>query len=358
MKKLTISMIAIVLSAVFLVLSGCEMSFDLEETTAPVPTVTEPDTAVIAVTDESGVVLETQTVTASPEAEQLVNDFFTPVTQPVQNGENTAEAKPNTGVSNDRLQQALQSQEETTTAQQGTADATTTKPAQGGNASTTKPAGNGGNFSDKVTKPNSSSNAGSKPDKPSINILPDDDANLRSSQYLVTCRVVEANGQVSNFRIARKNQKSAIFFNQNAEQLGVIISGDIVYYMSIDQKVYIEIPKSMLEEQAQKEDLDLGVIYQDPMQVERTLIGTSKETIDGVEYTVKEYASGNKDYFVGRTIIMTTANDGSTLYYDSLSPVAPEAVFTPPAGYTKQELNAENVSEFVEELPSEYSYEE
>ena len=347
MKKLTISMIAIVLSAVFLVLSGCEMSFDLEETTAPVPTVTEPDTAVIAVTDESGVVLETQTVTASPEAEQLVNDFFTPVTQPVQNGENTAEAKPNTGVSNDRLQQALQSQEETTTAQQGTADATTTKPA-----------GNGGNFSDKVTKPNSSSNAGSKPDKPSINILPDDDAILRSSQYLVTCRVVDANGQVSNFRIARKNQKSAIFFNQNAEQLGVIISGDIVYYMSIDQKVYIEIPKSMLEEQAQKEDLDLGVIYQDPMQVERTLIGTSKETIDGVEYTVKEYASGNKDYFVGRTIIMTTANDGSTLYYDSLSPVAPEAVFTPPAGYTKQELNAENVSEFVEELPSEYSYEE
>ena len=347
MKKLTISMIAIVLSAVFLVLSGCEMSFDLEETTAPVPTVTEPDTAVIAVTDESGVVLETQTVTASPEAEQLVNDFFTPVTQPVQNGENTAEAKPNTGVSNDRLQQALQSQEETTTAQQGTADATTTKPAV-----------NGGNFSDKVTKPNSSSNAGSKPDKPSINILPDDDAILRSSQYLVTCRVVDANGQVSNFRIARKNQKSAIFFNQNAEQLGVIISGDIVYYMSIDQKVYIEIPKSMLEEQAQKEDLDLGVIYQDPMQVERTLIGTSKETIDGVEYTVKEYASGNKDYFVGRTIIMTTANDGSTLYYDSLSPVAPEAVFTPPAGYTKQELNAENVSEFVEELPSEYSYEE
>ncbi len=357
MKKLTISMIAIVLSAVFLVLSGCEMSFDLQETTAPVVTTTEPNTAVIEVTDESGVVLETQTVTASPEAEQLVQNFFEPVTQPAQNGGSTAEAKPNTGVSNDRLQQALQSQEETTAAQQGTEDATT-KPAQGGNASTTKPASNGGSFSDKVTKPNSSNNAGSKPDKPSVNILPDDDAILRSSQYLVTCRVVDANGQVSNFRIARKNQKSAIFFNQNAEQLGVIISGDVVYYMSVDQKVYIEIPKSMLEEQAQKEDLDLGVIYQDPMQVERTLVGTSKETIDGVEYTVKEYASGNKDYFVGRTIIMTTASDGSTLYYDSLSPVAPESVFFPPAGFTKEEFNAENVSEFVEELPSEHSHEE
>lgn len=337
MKKLTVSMIALVLSAIFLVLSGCEMSFELEPTTVPASTTTEPNTAVIEVTDENGVVLETQTVTASPEAEQFVKDFFAPVTQPAAQAGDKGEAKPNTGVSNDRLQQAIQQQQ------------ATTKPESQGSDKTTKPAGNSNG------KP--ASGSADKPGNSFADTLQQDDsAVLKSSQYLVSCRVVSAEGEVSTFRIARKNQKSAIFFNQNDEQLGVILNNDVIYYMSIDQKVYVEIPKSLLQEQAEKEDIDLDMVYQDPMNIERVLKGTGTETVDGVEYTYKEYEGGNKDYFVGKTLIMTTSTDGSVMYYDSLSPVAPESVFLPPEGFTKEDLNAETVSDIAGEITTEHDH--
>lgn len=335
MKKLTISMIALVLSAIFLALSGCEMSFDLEPTTVPAVTTTEPNTAVIEVTDENGVVLETQTVTASPEAEQFVKDFFAPVTQPATQAGDRGEPKPNTGVSNDRLQQAIQQQQ------------ATTKPDSQG---TTKPAGN--------AKPN-----GGATNKPENNfadaVQQDDSAVLKSSQYLVSMRSVDADGQVVTYKVARKNNRTAIFFAQNGEQMGVILNNDMIYYMSIDQKVYIEIPKSWLEDQAKKEnvDFDFSMMYRDPMDVERVVKSTGAETIDGVEYTYKEYENGIKDYFIGKTLIMSKGTDGSVLYYDSLSPVAPESVFLPPAGFKKEDLNAENVSEFVEEMPSEHDHE-
>ena len=334
MKKLTISMIALVLSAIFLVLSGCEMSFDLEPTTIPAVTSTEPDTAVIEVTDENGVVLETQTVTASPEAEQFVKDFFTPTTQPAaQSGDNTA-SKPNSGVSNDRLQQAIQQQQTTNADSQSS-----TKPA--GNAGGSSAGTSGGSFADVVQ------------------VQQDDSAVLKSSQYLVSLRAVSADGQVTTYKIARKNNRTALFYDQNGEQMGVILNKDVIYYMSVNQKVYIEIPRSTLEELAQEQDteIDFDMIYQDPMNVERTLKNTGTEEIDGVSYTFKEYENGTKDYFVGKTLIMTTGTDGSVMYYDSLSPVAPESVFLPPAGFTKEEFNAENVSEIVEELPSEHDHE-
>ncbi len=340
MKKLTVSMIALVLSSIFLVLSGCEMSFELEPTTVPVVTTTEPNTAVIEVTDENGVVLETQTVTASPEAEQFVKDFFTPVTQSAAQSGDKGTAKPNTGVSNDRLQQAIQQQQ------------ATTKPDSQGSDKTTKPAGNS---NDKPT-----SGATNKPGNSFADSLQQDDsAVLKSSQYLVSMRSVDADGQVTTYKVARKNNRTALFYEQNGEQMGVILNNDIIYYMSIDQKMYLEIPRSMLEEQAKKEDMDIDfdMMYRDPMDVERVVKSTGTETIDGVEYSYKEYENGIKDYFVGKTLIMSKGTDGSALYYDSLSPVAPESVFFPPAGFKKEEFNAENVSEFVEELPSEHQHE-
>lgn len=335
MKKLTVSMIALVLSAIFLVLSGCEMSFDLEPTTVPVVTTTEPNTAVIEVTDENGVVLETQTVTASPEAEQFVKNFFTPVTQSAAQSGDKGTAKPNTSVSNDRLQQAIQQQQATTKpdSQNTTKPSDNTKPTSG---STNKP---GNSFADSLQQ--------------------DDSAVLKSSQYLVSMRSVDADGQVTTYKVARKNNRTALFYEQNGEQMGVILNNDIIYYMSIDQKMYLEIPRSMLEEQAKKEDMDIDfdMMYRDPMDVERVVKSTGTETIDGVEYSYKEYENGIKDYFVGKTLIMSKGTDGSVLYYDSLSPVAPESVFFPPAGFKKEEFNAENVSEFVEELPSEHQHE-
>ncbi len=337
MKKLTVSMIALVLSAIFLVLSGCEMSFELEPTTVPVVTTTEPNTAVVEVTDENGVVLETQTVTASPEAEQFVKDFFTPVTQPATQSGDKGNAKPDTGVSNDRLQQAIQQQQTTTGAD---------------SQNTTKPNGNSNN------KPTNGATNNSGNSFAEV-IQQDDSAVLKSSQYLVSMRSVTADGQVTTYKVARKNNRTALFYDQNGEHMGVILNNDVIYYMSIDQKMYLEIPRSMLEEQAKKEnmDVDFDMMYRDPMDVDRVVKGTGTETIDGVEYTFKEYENGIKDYFVGKTLIMTKGTDGSVIYYDSLSPVAPESVFFPPAGFTKEEFNAENVSEFVEELPSEHEHE-
>ena len=328
MKKLTISMIALVLSAIFLVLSGCDMSFDLEPTTAPAVTTTEPNTAVIEVTDENGVVLETQTVTASPEAEQFVKDFFTPTTQPAaQAGDNTA-SKPNTGVSNDRVQQAVQQQQATT---------------NNGTQSSTKPNSSGGSNNSFVEN---------------VQVQQDDSAVLASSQYLVSLRAVSADGQVTTYKIARKNNRTALFYEQNGEQMGVILNNDVIYYISINQKMYLEIPRSLLEDLAKEQgtEIDFDLIYQDPMNVERKLKGTGTETIDGVEYNYKEYENGTKDYFVGKTIIMTTGTDGSVMYYDSLSPVAPESVFLPPEGFTKEELSAESVSEVVDEMPTEHDH--
>ena len=341
MKKLTVSMIALVLSAIFLALSGCEMSFDLEPTTVPASTTTEPNTAVIEVTDENGVVLETQTVTASPEAEQFVKDFFAPVTQPAAQAGDKGEAKPNTGVSNDRLQQAIQQQQ------------ATTKPESQGSDKTTKPAGNSN------SKP--ASGSADKPGNSFADALQQDDsAVLKSSQYLVSMRSVDAEGQVATYKVARKNNRTAIFFAQNGEQMGVILNDDIIYYVSVDQKVYIEISKSWLEEQAKKEgeSFDISMMYRDPMDIERVLKNTGTETIDDVEYTYKEYENGIKEYFVGKTLIMSKGADGSVIYYDSISPVAPESVFLPPADFKKEDLNAENVSEFVEEMPSEHQHEE
>ena len=59
---------------------------------------------------------------------------------------------------------------------------------------------------------------------------------------------------------------------------------------------------------------------------------------------------GNKDYFIGKTIIKTTATDNSVMYYDTVSAIAPESLFFPPADYTETEVNQENAAEIVSSI--------
>ena len=53
------------------------------------------------------------------------------------------------------------------------------------------------------------------------------------------------------------------------------------------------------------------------------------------------------DNFIGKTIIKTTAEDNSVMYYDSVSPIAPMSLFTPPADYKKTTLTEDGASDIV-----------
>ena len=80
------------------------------------------------------------------------------------------------------------------------------------------------------------------------------------------------------------------------------------------------------------------------------MVSESTVTEDGITYRVVEYDDGNKDYFIGKTIIKTTAEDNTVMYYDSVSPIAPASLFTPPADFTKTNVTDDKVSDMVEDL--------
>ena len=82
----------------------------------------------------------------------------------------------------------------------------------------------------------------------------------------------------------------------------------------------------------------------------REIISRTTETENGIKYDVVEYDNGNKDYFIGKTIIKTTAEDNSVMYYDSVSPIAPSSLFTPPADYKKTTVTDDKVSDMVEDI--------
>ena len=322
MKKLSISAIAMVLSAIVFILSGCEMSIDLNKEES---TTLEPDTIVVEVTDNSGSVVATENVTMSQQEKKKTESFYKADTK----------KEPEKGVSQDRLQQALKQEAEaennegnTVKPVSGKKDTTkTTKPSNSSgktenNNATSKPSENNGNSSNTTTTR-----------KPSLFL--DDSEILRSSQYTVEVRIV-VDGVVTPYKIACKNNKTAMAFPYEGKNMGVIISEQNLYMLSMDEKEYIEIPKSMVEENITEEEKEL--IYANPFEIEREVKKTTTEKIDGVKYNVVVYESGAKDYMVGKTLIMTKATDGSVLYYDSVSPIASSSLFSPPKDFKRAEL--------------------
>ena len=286
MRKTTISAVAIVLSALVFVLSGCEMSVNISDEES---TTAEPDTAVVEITNEKGTVVATENVTMSKKDKEDSKKFF-------ETSKNTDK-----GVSKDRVQQAIKDQ--------GLAD----------DGSDT--------LEDEMNQAEQ---------------VQDDMAVLKSNQYLVNARLV-MDGKTSPYKIARKGKKSSMTFVHEGHNMGLIITEKSLYLLTMDDKQYVEFPKSLLEEQMTDEEMKM--VDDNWFDMEREVKKTTTEKVDGVKYKVIVYKSGAKDYFVGKTLIKTTAEDGSTMYYDSISPIAPSSLFYPPKGYTKADVDLETTSE-------------
>lgn len=307
MKKLVVSMVAIVLAASIITLCGCEatVSLDGKDNTTSVPTTYEEPTLVVEVTNEEGIVISTETVTMSAKDKEEEKNFYSPITQ----------SGVSTGVSQDRVQQAIQNQQ-----------------------NATKP-------NPENSAPDINGNTGSTP-APELPYVQDDAEVLRSNQYMINVRLVDSQGIAQNYKIAKNGKYSSVSMVYNEVPMGVIIGGEIWYLLSVPDKMYLEIPKEQIEETA-KDDEFGKLLMDDPFDFNRKVISETTEVEDGISYNVVEYDNGNKDYFIGKTIIKTTAEDNSVMYYDSVSPIAPMSLFAPPADYTKTTLTEDGASDIV-----------
>lgn len=323
MKKIYTAIIAMVIASLVFVLTGCEMSFDLGDKT---PEDTQSHTAFVNVTDDNGQVIATEMVTISKDEIKNGDKFFE-VDKGAQNSE--------TGVSPERIEEAIENNKNTVS--------TTVANNSGNNTKPTKNQGNGADSTTSTTvKQNSGSNKpGNKPNTPYVQ---DDAAVIASTQYMITGRLV-SNGVVTQQKIARSGSKMALFSELEGKQLGVVITSDYVMLLSVDEKTYIEITKDMLKENLSEDELAL--FDGSALDANRVVKQTTTQKEDGVEYKVVSYESGQKDYFIGKTIIKTVYTDGSILYYDSVSAVVPGSVFAAPSGYKKTTLDQEGVSDFA-----------
>ncbi len=313
MKKITLSIIALTLASLVFVLSGCEMSLNLKGKNTED---TQSHTAIVEVTDEKGVVIATETVTISDEEIKKGETFF---------DKDKEDTTVKTGVSTDRLQQAVSNNKNNVTTTVSKGDTTDKKP--NGSASN--------NNSEKTTVSD---------DMEDLPYVQDDAAILKSSQYMITGRAVY-DGVATPYKVARSGEKLAMFSELNGQQIGIIITEDIVYMLSVTEKTYIEITKEMLKENMTEEEL--SQFTGSALDLEKPVKQTMNQAEDGVVYNVVLYEDGSRDYFIGGTIMKTVSPDGSVLYYDSVSPVVPASVFAPPSGYKRTTLDEEGVSEFI-----------
>ncbi len=315
MKKIILTMVAIILAACVITLCGCETTIKLEEDTTLSGSVSqkyEDPTIIVAVTNEEGTVVSTETVTMSQQDKEEEKNFFKPIVQ----------SNVSTGVSADRVQQALQNQQ---VLQSQTTNAETE------------------NNAPDINNTTSSNGSSSTPNVPYVQ---DDSAVLRSNQYMINVRLVDSAGVAQNYKIAKNGKTSSVSMVYNDVPMAVILGEETWYLLSVSDKTYIEIPKETIEASAEDEEFK-DMLMGDPFDFNREIVSKSTETEDGITYNVVEYDNGNKDYFIGKTLIKTTAEDDSVMYYDSISPIAPMSLFTPPADYKKTVVTEENASDIA-----------
>ncbi|MBO5064749.1 MAG: hypothetical protein J6D06_01375 [Clostridia bacterium] len=328
MKKIYTAIVAIIVASLTFVLSGCEMAFDLSDKT---PEDTQSHTAIVKVTDEHGEVVATEMVTISKDEIKEGKNFFE---------KDEKSQKGETGVSPERIQEALENNKNTVSAT-GAATSNsnnTAKPSQG-------QAQNNGSNSTASTTVKQISGETNTPGTPETPYVQDDAAVLASTQYMYTGRIVK-DGVVKPIKVARSGSKMAVFTDFEGKQLGVIVNENAVLMLSVDEKTYVEFTKEMMKENMSEDEL--AIFDGNALDNVKVLKETTTEKADGVEYTVRVYEDGQKDYYIGKTIIKTAATDGSTLYFDSVSAVVPSSVFAPPSGYKKTTLDEEGVSEFAD----------
>ena len=302
MKKIILSIIAISLASLVFVLSGCELSFNANADA------TQSHTAIIEITDESGNIIATESITISDDELKEGENFYEQV--------NTSTTAPR-GVSADRIQQGLNNG--------GTPIVTTTK------ANDSK---------DKTDK-----NDGTTSESEELPAVLDDSQILNSTQYMIIGRE-ESDSSVVPFKLARSGEKMAMYTEYNGNQIGMIFLEDKVYILSANDKMYLEVTKEFLKENTDDEEM-LAMFSGSAFDSDAKIVKTMNQAEDGVVYDVYVYETGAKSYYLGGTIIKTVSADGGVIYYDRVSAVVPSSVFAPPADYTRKTLDEENVSDFA-----------
>ncbi len=305
MKRIILSCVALVAAALVLVLSGCEVSLKKEETTTGS---TQPETVIVEITDEAGNVVATESVTITDDVVAEGENFF---------GNNTEKESRPSGVSSDRIQQGLN-------------NGGVTAP-KGEGEKTTSAGKNESNKDDNFIKDNG--NTGKLTDAQI----------LGSTQYMITGRLEDAEGNSTPYKIARNGERFSVYTEFNGNEIGLIFLEDKIYMLTTTEKKYIEISKSFLAQNTDDEDI-LAMFSGSALDKTAKVVKTVKETEDGVVYNVSVYETGEKDYYLGGKIIKTVSPDGGVLYYDTVSAVAPESVFAPPSDYKRETINEEYVS--------------
>ncbi len=302
MKKIILSIIAISLASLVFVLSGCELSFNANADA------TQSHTAIIEITDESGNIIATESITISDDELKEGENFYEQV--------NTSTTAPR-GVSADRIQQGLNN---------------------GGNPIVTTTKAN--DSKDKTDK-----NDGTTSESEELPAVLDDSQILNSTQYMIIGRE-ESDSSVVPFKLARSGEKMAMYTEYNGNQIGMIFLEDKVYILSANDKMYLEVTKEFLKENTDDEEM-LAMFSGSAFDSDAKIVKTMNQAEDGVVYDVYVYETGAKSYYLGGTIIKTVSAEGGVIYYDRVSAVVPSSVFAPPADYTRKTLDEENVSDFA-----------
>ncbi len=260
-----------------------------EITTEAVPVVT-----IVEVTDDKGKVVETEKVTLSPEEVQQGKDFF--------NGKD------------DKTENNKETTKETEISKEPAADRVTTTP-------------------ENDNKP-----------------IQDDFAVLNSSRYLIEGRVVTADGVSYPYKMARDGSRFTFRSVFEGEEMCIIMGSKYVYLVSPESKTYAKIAKDLIEDETADTDEFDGLLTGDAFNLyaNKKEVDSYTEKMYGVKYKVVEYDDGTMDYFNGKTLVQTVSEDGSILYYDTISTEVSEGLFVPPADYTEEVLTSEKASEMAE----------
>lgn len=254
-------------------------------TTEPVPVVT-----IVEVTNEKGKVVETEKVTLSPEEVQQGKDFFNGKEE---EKESNKETKKETEISKE-------------------------------------PA------SDRVT---------TVPEKENIEVQ-DDFAVLNSSKYLIEGRAVGSDGASYPYKMARDGNRFTFRTVYDGKEVCLIMGTKYVYLVSPETKTYAKVSRDLVEEEngdtGEFDDLLTGDVFN--LYANKEEVDTYTEKMYGVKYRVVEYDDGTRDFFNGKTLVMTESSDGSILYYDVISTSVSEGLFVPPADYTEEAINVTTTS--------------
>lgn len=334
MKKPIIPIIAIAVIIIGIV----AFSFVDFETTVDIPKTSDTGEAgdnissdgtlvtVVEVTDKAGEVVATEKVTFSQDDVKFSQDFFAKPSE-----ETTL---PN-GIAPDRLQ------------------ALTTQP---NNIATTNSDKKPDSNTDKTTSTNkpstqSTTASGTKPTTPSV---PEQELTeleiIKSQKYYFSGRIVDSNGNVSVYKIARDGRKYSAVAMLDGQEMGVISNDTEILIVSVTEKTYISIPLSFVQENSSDDEVLQSFLSGEGLNSQRNEVRRYTADEDGVTYEVIEYENGSKDYVYESLLIKTVGADNSVLYYDVVTIDFPASVFMAPVGYEKKELSEVGASEFAEDL--------